>query len=325
MSPLNIEFNLYDIYTTPEKYSELLDYPGYLIYKITNVINNKSYIGDTKLNLRWRLFDHWVGSHFSRYEDKSCNTHLYNSMRKYGLKNFNISIISTDLNLTESYFIDKFNSFYDGYNESMSGLPFHKGSAVEGKIFIRKDSESKLIKSNELSYWESLGWRLGNLTEDRIWINKDSKSLMITKDELEDYLISGWNIGRGYATNLNMIWVNKNLEAKMIPESELDYHLSIGYSIGKGYSEKLGTVLINNGVSYKYVNSNDLDSYISKGWVKGLIQNSKKIWIVNSENDRLKITESEIIKYHKKGYAHGRNWETASYFTDDPDYKYLFE
>lgn len=80
---LNKKYNLKDVYENPENHSDLLFHPGYLIYKITNTINNKCYIGDTKSNLEYRLFTAWHGTHFSGYENSNNNVHLYNSMRKY--------------------------------------------------------------------------------------------------------------------------------------------------------------------------------------------------------------------------------------------------
>ena len=57
---------------------------GY-IYKITNKINGKVYIGltTTSIEQRWR-------GHIN--ESKKCDRHLYASMRKYGIENFNIEI-----------------------------------------------------------------------------------------------------------------------------------------------------------------------------------------------------------------------------------------
>ena len=54
-----------------------------IIYKITNLINNKIYIGLTTCSLKERWNNH-------RHCAKSDPRHLYCSMRKYGIENFKI-------------------------------------------------------------------------------------------------------------------------------------------------------------------------------------------------------------------------------------------
>ena len=57
-----------------------------IIYKITNIINNKVYIGQTvnTIKQRWNKHCHSNG----------CRS-LYNAILKYGKENFNIEIIET--------------------------------------------------------------------------------------------------------------------------------------------------------------------------------------------------------------------------------------
>lgn len=57
-----------------------------IIYKITNLINNKIYIGLTTCSLKERWNNH-------RHCVKSDPRHLYCSMRKYGIENFKIEQI----------------------------------------------------------------------------------------------------------------------------------------------------------------------------------------------------------------------------------------
>lgn len=60
------------------------------IYKITNLINNKIYIGSTK-NLYQRRIDHF----YSLKINKHHNSHLQNSYNKYGTENFVFEILIT--------------------------------------------------------------------------------------------------------------------------------------------------------------------------------------------------------------------------------------
>lgn len=79
-----------------------------IIYKITNLINNKVYIGLTTLTLAKRWNAHKA---VSKYK----NSHLYQSIRKYGVQNFIIEEIdSTDnfkkLGELERYYIKLYDS-----------------------------------------------------------------------------------------------------------------------------------------------------------------------------------------------------------------------
>lgn len=57
------------------------------IYKITNKINNKVYIGQSKnISRRWR-------EHKRHYKNKNNSSVLYKAIRKYGLENFLFEII----------------------------------------------------------------------------------------------------------------------------------------------------------------------------------------------------------------------------------------
>lgn len=89
------------------------------IYKITNKINNKSYIGQSiNIEHRWK-------EHLSRIDDKQFDYAIYNAFRKYGIENFNFEIIEqckeNELNDKEIYWIDYYNSYYDGYNMNLGG------------------------------------------------------------------------------------------------------------------------------------------------------------------------------------------------------------
>jgi len=91
---------------------------GY-IYKITNTINNKVYIGMTK----GRVIDRW-GEH--KTSSKFLNYPIYVAMRKYGLENFVYETIEEcdELNLQEReiFWISYYNSYLGaGYNCTKGG------------------------------------------------------------------------------------------------------------------------------------------------------------------------------------------------------------
>ena len=88
----------------------------YKVYKHTNKINGKVYIGITgqKPNVRWNNGTGYRGTHFA------------NAINKYGWENFTHEILEKGLSLKkawarEKYYISKFDSFGNGYNADEGG------------------------------------------------------------------------------------------------------------------------------------------------------------------------------------------------------------
>ena len=120
-----------------------------IIYKITNKVNNKIYIGQTTKNLKIRWSAHC-----------SCrkNTAISNAIQKYGKENFVIEEIDgansrSELNYREQYHIFKSNSIApNGYNLSLGGKnsKHSEGSGIR-KPRKKMTEETKLkIRNSKL-------------------------------------------------------------------------------------------------------------------------------------------------------------------------------
>ena len=88
------------------------------IYKITNTINNKVYIGQSVRPVEQRFKRHILDA-----MNHTWDTHFARAIRKYGADNFYIEIIDTacnqtELNVKEQYWIKYYNSTKTGYNET---------------------------------------------------------------------------------------------------------------------------------------------------------------------------------------------------------------
>lgn len=96
------------------------------IYKIENKINGKVYIGQS-INIEQR----WIGHKKNIFAcNNSYNYPLYQAIRKYGLENFDFSIVEEclieQLNEKEIYYIKLYNSFLsNGYNQTFGGQGNH--------------------------------------------------------------------------------------------------------------------------------------------------------------------------------------------------------
>lgn len=88
------------------------------IYKITNDINNKIYIGKTEFSIEKRFKEHCQDS-----KKGYTNRPLYNAMNKYGIEHFNIELIEECNNPEEreKYWIEYYRSFKYGYNATLGG------------------------------------------------------------------------------------------------------------------------------------------------------------------------------------------------------------
>ena len=87
------------------------------IYKITNKINGKSYIG-LSINIEERFKEHYR-------QDKEKGKVLYSAFQKYGIENFDFSIIelcsTEELNEKEKYWIAYYDTYNNGYNATLGG------------------------------------------------------------------------------------------------------------------------------------------------------------------------------------------------------------
>ena len=93
------------------------------IYCITNLINNKRYIGKTTLTIQERFKEHCWDSKKNRYNKRP----LYDAMNKYGIENFIIEELEqvkdeTILSEREIYWIKELETYGSkGYNATKGG------------------------------------------------------------------------------------------------------------------------------------------------------------------------------------------------------------
>lgn len=197
----------------------------YYVYKITNSINNKVYVGRTIRSIEQRYKEHLQSL------ENGDTRHLYSAMRKYGVNNFKIELIEECSTLDEmiekeAYYCELLEAYTKGYNMTTAGeinpMECKKAKAshrrkmqseqVKSKIsetmklirststktlLIRKGKEGKRISPDELTYYINNGWEVGSNLKGRIRIHRkdNSAETSVWSDELEKYLSDGWALG----------------------------------------------------------------------------------------------------------------------------------
>ncbi len=117
------------------------------IYKITNKVNNKMYVGQSR-NIEQRLKDH-------KLVCRERNVLLKRALKKYGVENFNYEIIEecelNKLDEREIYWISKLKPEYN-LDSGGSGSPNHKV----------KPKTKEILKQKGKEFWENLDDEIKN-------------------------------------------------------------------------------------------------------------------------------------------------------------------
>ena len=107
------------------------------IYKIINDINDKIYIGKTEFSIEKRFQEHCQ----ERKRECSKDRPLYRAMNKYGIEHFHLSLIeeTNEPEEREKYWINKLNSYSNGYNATLGG---------DGKKYIDYEEVVQIFNTN---------------------------------------------------------------------------------------------------------------------------------------------------------------------------------
>ena len=126
------------------------------IYKITNIQNNKVYIGQTIRPIEQRF-----KRHISDALNNILDTHFARAIKKYGKENFIIEQIDTaqtqeELNQKEQYWIQYYNSVNEGYNETdaiskCGGNTYQSKTEEEMEVIKEKIRQTKIGSKNPMA------------------------------------------------------------------------------------------------------------------------------------------------------------------------------
>lgn len=247
------------------------------IYKITNLLNNKIYIGYTSRSIFRRFYEHiWEAYNSSYEENKSL---LYSAIRKYGAENFIIESLiefneeKEDWKLLEKKYIKEQGSLSpNGYNilEGGNRPPIHYGNENnktkikdEKLILLIEKLKNPLFSYNQISQEFNISlselYRINNGT---VRYNKDL-----------DYPIRKYSLQEEYALQvINILKNDKTLSYKKISE------------LIPNYFRENEICSINTGHKYRYLWNGDFPI--------------RKERVPDDYQEKLKLTR-EVVNYIK--------------------------
>lgn len=280
---------------------------GY-IYKTTNLINGKMYIGKHE-SKEWD----------NKY--KGSGVLLNKAFEKYGRDNFKCELLDVvdnvpvicdsreQLQKSEKFYIE----YYDCVRSSVYYNLAPGGDGGDTISYRSEEDKQKTLEKRKKTNLQRYGE--GGFCKGLVLIHKDGeRDKRVNPEDLDKYFIDGWTKGssKHRVTSIETrakqsqaaknressckgrITINyKNEKCKKINKEELPKYLSLGWSLG-GYKNKfvrteetrqklseshknqrgsnINKIAIHKESSstIKYINQEQLQEYISLGWVKGL-------------------------------------------------------
>lgn len=191
-----------------------------VIYKITNKINGKIYIGQTIVSLNQRWSKHKFDA------KKGSKTAIHNALRKYGFNNFDVVEIDgannqTELNYKEWLHINTQNSIFpNGYNIKPGGN--NKGHSKETKVKIGNKTKERMT------------------VEMKLRISEKLNGIKFDKKRLEEH-------------NKNMIYtLGKRIKIENIITKEIIHLSSVSMASEYGINVKIAREILNKNPNYRH-------------------------------------------------------------------------
>lgn len=161
---------------------DISDEKNHGIYKITNLISGKVYIGQTRASFRKRYL-----KHVSEFKSgKGHNKEFANDYIKYGEQNFLYEIVQVEnddskLDGLEKKYIEEYDAINSGYNKSKGGNPFYKDKPVS-EVFKSDRVYDEVFREGRRRYMS--GRVVKQETKDRLrYANLGSRSPVAVLDE----------------------------------------------------------------------------------------------------------------------------------------------
>ena len=253
---------------------------GY-IYKTTNLVTNKIYIGQKKSTVF--LGKKYLGS----------GKYLWCAINKYGIENFDVELIDIadskcDLDELEKFYISKYdaNNPIVGYNIA--------SRAVGGDTYSNLTEYDKNIRNKKLSAALKASY------VKKVCIHKGDVDLKVNESDLEKYISQGWNKGRSkkFQYNLNQGHIGIKQSDEWIK------HRIDGIWKNRTEEEILVTKQRHSEATKIQMRNTPKEERVKRARNANKFKGRSCVW-VHKGNKSSFIYKSELQKYINSGYSEG--------------------
>lgn len=285
------------------------------IYKITNLKNNKCYIGQsTDIKTRWN------NHKFELKSNTHCNPYLQNAFNKYGEDAFEFRILEKtleeNLDHAEEYWINYFDSTNPekGYNLKYGGNASKQREDIQEQINLVRELrrlEAHYFKMRHINNNGGFS-RLYELARENKTQKEASQELEVPQTYIKEYLkeqgLTSWNDlikqARGFKDDYSII--DEKGGVLFIMDELVN-----GQSI-KSISKKLDvkSKFINDYLAFKGIDPKKINKYVSKwsvelglknfGGIKYVKKNLKLGLTLDEISEECRISKVTLSKYLKE-------------------------
>ena len=219
------------------------------IYSITNKINGKVYIGQSK-DIGGRMLEHIRDLESNRH----VNWHLQRAYNKYGLENFEFNVVEMcdERKLTdrENYYIDKFKTLnkHKGYN-----LKIAADRVIYSELTLKKMSKSQKELRKNKSVRRKMAWARSELTPEEV---KEIKTLLYHDVPIGE-IIKEMSVTYNQVRHIK----DGNSFAFILPE--YNYYIKNRESIHKKRKVRTVLRLYREGISFEKIGAKIGENYIT--------------------------------------------------------------
>lgn len=218
----------------------------YCIYYIKNKITNQYYIGQT------HNFEERIKKHFK--QSKNPDSKITYNINKYGIDNFEYDIIQDNIidkeevSKLERYYIEKYNSFLDGYNtthggeHNITGIRRTEEQKKNISIATKKAMDNPELKQRLSDFWNEYyknheghtkGKQMSQEAKEKLSKAKKGKPIVFHKSKEELFKKRSSASKR---TNSDRHWYTNGEVDVRIKSNDITYYISIGYKKGRSCS-----------------------------------------------------------------------------------------
>ena len=199
---------------------DFLERYGY-IYVITNNLTGKQYVGQTSRDIWIRFEEH-------RTPSKVGNSDLHKDIQTLGYQNFSIKELEKvpldKLDERECYWINKLDTFYNGYNQTKGGQSNYYKQYLKGILIVEKNMkiQSRNYLAKKIS--ELTSWSYGHIFRLLYFAIHDNKEFLgyhikefdVTKDDIfvDEDVLEDW------IKTLNIRYTGKHIYS---PELDIEF------------------------------------------------------------------------------------------------------